>query len=120
MAIETKENEKVKESRKSTSKNTKKKTTKKKNKKKMETSKILLVISYTITIVLTILVVIGTFIQLDISNLTQITALSYGETSCCTVWYYKKAAKENVPKVIASLPQFFQEQVDVNQLLNQD
>ena len=89
-------------------------------KKKMETSKILLLISYTITIILTILVVVGTFMSLDITNLTQITALSYGETSCCTVWYYKKAAKENVPKVIAGLPQFFQEQVDVNQLLNQD
>ena len=119
MAIENKENEnKTKTSRKSTSKNTKKKITKKR--KKMETSKILLLISYTITIILTILVVIGTFMAMDISNLTQITALSYGETSCCTVWYYKKAAKENVPKVIASLPQFFQEQVDVNQLLNQD
>ena len=119
MVIETKENKnKTKTSRKSTSKNTKKKTTKKR--KKMETSKILLLISYTITIILTILVVIGTFMAMDISNLTQITALSYGETSCCTVWYYKKAAKENVPKVIASLPQFFQEQVDVNQLLNQD
>ena len=92
----------------------------KKTKKKMETSKILLLVSYTLTIILTVLVVVGTFMGLDISNLTQITALSYGETSCCTVWYYKKAAKENVPKVIAGLPQFFQEQVDVNQLLNQD
>lgn len=90
---------------------------KRREKKKMETSKVLLVVSYTITIILTILIVVGTFMRLDISNLTQITALSYGETSCCTVWYYKKAAKENVPKVIAGLPQFFQEKVDVNQLL---
>lgn len=119
MGIELKENEnKTKTSRKSTSKNTKNKATKKR--KKMETSKILLLVSYTITVVLTILVVIGTFMCLDITNLTQITALSYTETSCCTVWYYKKAAKENVPKVIASLPQFFRDQVDVNQLLNQD
>lgn len=90
-----------------------------KEKKKMETSKKLLVVSYTITIILTILVVVGTFMMLDITNLTQITALSYAETSACTVWYYKKAAKENVPKVIASLPELFRDKVDVNQLLNQ-
>lgn len=90
------------------------------NKKKMETSKILLLVSYSITIILTILVVTGTFMGLDITDLTQITTLSYGETSCCTIWYYKKAAKENVPKVIASLPEVFQQQVDINQLLNQD
>ena len=88
-------------------------------KKKMETSKILLLVSYSITIILTILVVTGTFMGLDITDLTQITTLSYGETSCCTIWYYKKAAKENVPKVIASLPELFREKVDVNQLLNQ-
>lgn len=89
-------------------------------KKKMETSKKLLFVSYTITIILTILVVLGTFIGADIDGLVQITTLSYGETSCCTIWYYKKAAKENVPKVIAGLPEYFQQQVDINQLLNQD
>ena len=89
-------------------------------KKKMETSKILLLVSYTITIILTTLVVLGTFIGADVDGLVQITTLSYGETSCCTIWYYKKAAKENVPKVIAGLPESFQQQVDINQLLNQD
>lgn len=86
---------------------------------KMETSKKLLLVSYTITILLTILVIVCAFTYVDASNITTIATLSFTETSACTVWYYKKAAKENVPKVIASLPQYFQEQVDVNQLLNQ-
>lgn len=35
-------------------------------------------------------------------------------------FYFKKAAKENVPKVIAGLDEHLREQIDVNQLLNQD
>ena len=30
----------------------------------------------------------------------------------------KKAAKENVPKVLASLPELYKENIDINQLLN--
>lgn len=93
--------------------------TKKLNKKKMETSKVIILASYIIAITLTILVIIGTFLSIDVSNLTTITSLAYAELGASNIFYFNKAAKENVPKVIASLPQFFQEQVDVNQLLNQ-
>lgn len=88
-------------------------------KKKMETSKKIILASYVIAIILTLLVIIGTFMGTDVSNLTSITCLVWSEVAASNIFYFNKAAKENVPKVIASLPEFFREQVDVNQLLNQ-
>ena len=120
MTIETKDDEIIeKASKKSTSKTTKKKKTKKK-KNKMETSKIIILASYIIAIILTLLVIIGTFSSIEVSNLTTITCLVWAEVSVSNMYYFKKAGKENVPKVIASLPELFREKVDVNQLLNQD
>lgn len=88
-------------------------------KQKMETSKKILLVSYIISIVLTIIVVIGTFMGYEVSNITTITSLAYAELSFSNVWYYKKAAKENVPKVLGSLPKELWEQIDINQLLNE-
>ena len=88
-------------------------------KKRMETSKKILLVSYIIAIILTVIVVVGTFMNYEVSNITTIAALAYAEIAASNVWYYKKAAKENVPKVIASLPEFVREQIDINQLLNE-
>ena len=88
-------------------------------KKKMETSKKIILSSYVIAIVLTLLVIIGTFTSLDVSNLTTITALVWAEVSVSNAYYFKKAAKENVPKVLANFPELYREQIDINQLLNQ-
>lgn len=89
-------------------------------KKRMETSKKILLVSYIIAIILTAIVVVGSFTPYDMSNITTIASLSYAELSFSNVWYYKKAAKENVPKVIASLPKEFQDQVDINSLLRNE
>lgn len=88
-------------------------------KKKIETSKLILIASYIITIVLTTVVIVGTFLNFDMSNITTITALSYAELSASNIFYYKKAAKENVPKVLGSLPKEVLEHIDINQLLGQ-
>lgn len=85
----------------------------------METSKIILLVSYVIAIVLTLIVVIGSFMMYDMTNITTIACLAYAELSASNIFYYKKAAKENVPKVISSLSAEFKSQVDINQLLNQ-
>lgn len=85
----------------------------------METSKIILLVSYAIAIVLTLIVIIGSFTMYDMSNITTIACLAYAELSASNIFYYKKAAKENVPKVISSLSEEFKSQVDINQLLNQ-
>ena len=86
--------------------------------KKIETSKKILLISYIVAFVLTILVVIGSFIDHDMTNITTIASLAWGEVAASNIFYFKKAAKENVPKVIASLDKDLQNQIDINQLLN--
>ena len=93
--------------------------TKKLNKKKMETSKKIMWASYIITVTLTAIVVVGSLMGQDMGNVTTLAALAWGEVAVCNHAYMSKSAKENVPKIISSLPKFFQEQVDVNQLLNQ-
>lgn len=100
--------------------------TKKKTKKKetfslghMETSKKLLWLSYIIAVVLTIIVIIGSFTGHDMTHITTIACLSYGELAAANTFYLKKSAKENVPKILGSLSEQFRNQVDINQLLNQ-
>ena len=88
-------------------------------KNRIETSKKIILASYIIAIILSIIVVIGTFLGVDVSNITTITSLAWAELGASNIYYYKKAAKENVPKVIASMPEEFREQIDINQLLNQ-
>ncbi len=85
---------------------------------KLETSKLIILISYVIGIILIGLVIAGTFMQIDVTNLTTITVVSLGEISASNIWYFKKASKENVPKIIKTFPKAIREQVDVNQLLN--
>ena len=92
---------------------------KKKGKKKMETSKLILLVSYIVAGVLSLIVIIGSFTSYDMTNITTIASLAWAEVGASNIWYYKKAAKENVPKVIASMPKEFREQIDINQLLNQ-
>lgn len=87
--------------------------------KKIETSKKIILVSYIIAITLSIIVVIGTFMYFDVTNITTIASLAWAEVATSNIWYYKKAAKENVPKVIASMPKELIEQIDINQLLNE-
>ena len=87
--------------------------------KKIETSKVILIVSYVIAIVLTSIVVVGTFLNFDVSNITTIAALAYAELSASNIFYYKKAGKENVIKIYNNLPEEVKEQVDVNQMLYQ-
>lgn len=86
--------------------------------KKIETSKKILLISYITAIILTFIVVIGSFLDHDMTNITTIASLAWSEVAASNIFYYKKAAKENVPKVIASLCENLQDKVDINQLLN--
>ena len=88
-------------------------------KKKIETSKLILIISYVIAIVLTSIVVIGTFMNYEVSNITTITALAYAELSASNIFYFKKAGRENVIKIYNNLPEEVKEQIDINQMLYQ-
>lgn len=78
----------------------------------IETSKSILLISYLIMIILNVLIIIGTFKEIDVSNLTQIALASYAEVSASNIFYYKKAARENVLKIKKDLIN----DVDINNL----
>lgn len=86
----------------------------------METSKKIILASYIVAGILSGIVVVGTFMGYDVTNITAIASLAWAEVAVSNAFYYKKAAKENVPKILASLPQEFQDQVDINGLLNQE
>lgn len=89
-------------------------------KKKIETSKKILIVSYFAAITLTVIVVYGTFKGVDMSNVTPIALAAWGEVAVTNAFYYKKAGKENVPKILRSFPPQIREQIDINQLLNHD
>lgn len=82
--------------------------------KKIETSKLILIVSYIISIILTVIVIIGAFIDKDMSYVVQIALASYVELSASNIWYYKKATRENIFKHI---PEKYLENIDINNLL---
>lgn len=88
------------------------------NKKKMETSKKLLLVNYIIAIVLIIIIVIGSFLNYNMDGLTTVTGLVFVEVGASNAFYFRKAAKENVPKILSGLSDDFKNKVDINQLLN--
>lgn len=88
-------------------------------KKRIETSKKIILASYVSATILSIVVIIATFMGYDANSITTIASLAWAEVAASNIYYMKKSAKENVPKVIATLPKEFQEQVDINLLLNQ-
>lgn len=95
-----------------------KSSTKKKRHGRIETSKKILIASYISSIALTLAVVIGSFLGCDTSDITTVASLAWAEVAVSNAFYYKKAAKENVPKVISSMPKEFRGQIDINQLLD--
>lgn len=86
-------------------------------KKKMETSKRIILTSYIAAFLFSLIVVIGTFTGFEVSNITTIASLAWAEVAVSNAFYFRKAARENVPKVIASMPDDLKEQIDINQLL---
>ena len=80
----------------------------------IETSKLILLISYLISITLTVIVVIGAFIDKDMSYVVQIALASYLEVGASNIWYYKKATRENIFK---NLPEKYLENIDINNLV---
>ena len=87
---------------------------------KVETSKKILIASYSSAITLTAIIVYGTFKGVDMSNVTPLGLAAWGEVAVTNAFYYKKAGKENVPKIVRCFPPKMREQIDINQLLNQD
>jgi hypothetical protein len=81
---------------------------------KIETSKLILFVSYVNAFVLTFIVILGTFLGFDMTNVTQITLASWAEVAVCNTFYLKKACRENIFK---NLPEKYLESVDFNNLV---
>lgn len=82
----------------------------------METSKKILLVSYLAAIFLTAAVVIGTFLGVETSDVTTIASLTWGEVAVSNAFYYRKAALENIPKILAGIDKNLLSQLDISQL----
>lgn len=89
-----------------------------KEKKKMECSKKILLFSDIVAIILTSIMVVGTFIGVDVSPLENITLASWAEVTAAHSFYYIKSRTENRLKILKTLPDELKEQIDVNQFIN--
>lgn len=69
----------------------------------MTCSKRIILISYICAITLTVIVVAGSFLGFDMSNVTTVAALAWGEVAVSNAFYYRKAARENVLKISETL-----------------
>ena len=66
--------------------------------KRMETSKKILGGSWAASIILTVIVTIGTFVRVDVSNLTILAGSAWAELTAAHGFYYWKAKNENRAK----------------------
>mgnify|MGYP003294951875 CR=1 FL=1 len=80
----------------------------------IETSKLIILSSYLISLALTVVVIVGTFLSFDMSNVTQIALISYGEVTASNIFYFKKSGRENIFK---NLPKELLDRVDINNLV---
>ena len=67
-------------------------------KTRMEVSKQILLGSWATTIIMTVLVVCGTFAGADVSYITTLAGLAWGELTAAHGFYYWKAKNENRAK----------------------
>lgn len=86
--------------------------------KKITCSKKILLVSYTCAILLTLVVIAGTFIGHDVSNIATIAALAWGEVAVSNAFYYKKAQKENTIKIALHLSHELKQEFDINNVFN--
>ena len=66
--------------------------------KSMEVSKRILCGSWASTITLTTICIVGTFMDKDVTNITTLAGLSWGELTAAHGFYYWKAKNENRAK----------------------
>lgn len=80
----------------------------------MTYSKKIILASYICAAVLTLTVIVGTFMNYEMSNISTIAALAWGEVAVSNAFYYKKAAKENAIKIALNLSHELNQEFDIN------
>lgn len=74
-------------------------------KKKMEVSKRILCASWTAAVILSGIVIVGTFLDKDVSHITTLAGLAWAELTTAHGFYYWKAKNENRAKGAQKLVQ---------------
>lgn len=69
----------------------------------LEVSKKILIGSWIAAILLTLIVIIGSFFNLPISDVTTLACLAWGELTAAHAFYYWKAKNENRSKGVCQL-----------------
>ena len=72
-------------------------------------SKKLLIVSWAVTIILTTVVIVGSFLSIDMTNVTTLASLAWGELTAIHGFYLWKARAENRSKYAMKLVRDFAE-----------
>lgn len=73
------------------------------NKKRMYFSRKIVIASWIVSIMLTVVVAVGSFLDHDMSNLTTLAALAWGELTAAHGFYFWKKKNENRAKYAQQL-----------------
>ena len=84
----------------------------------MTTSKLIILFSWTSALVLTIVVIIGSFLGINTSDITTITSLAWGELTAAHAFYYWKSKNENRSKHAMKLIKQFASEYGIDSVTN--
>lgn len=84
----------------------------------MTTSKLIILFSWTSTLVLTIVVIIGSFLGINTSDIATITSLAWGELTAAHAFYYWKSKNENRSKHAMKLIKQFASEYGIDSVTN--
>lgn len=69
----------------------------------MSTSKLILSVSWIISLILTTIVIVGAFVGIDMTCITTLAGLAWGELTAAHSFYFWKAKNENRAKYAMKL-----------------
>ena len=84
----------------------------------MTTSKLIILFSWISALVLTIVVIIGSFLGINTSDIATITSLAWGELTAAHAFYYWKSKNENRSKHAMKLIKQFASEYGIDSVTN--
>jgi len=85
---------------------------------KVQTSKLILIVDFIIAIALTIVVIVGSYLSLDMTNVTTICALWDAQLAVAVGFYYWKAKNENRSKYAMQLIKDLAERYEIEYVVH--
>lgn len=84
----------------------------------MTTSKLIILFSWISALVLTVVVIIGSFLSINTTDITTITSLAWGELTAAHAFYYWKSKNENRSKHAMKLIKQFASEYGIDSVTN--